>query len=399
MGFILGSITEHSDVNTIRQPEIISAAKVIELPSNKGIFYQAMSAPRQALTSNKYEIYGRSCTGNTGKLGDGNGTGAAGWDNSATTGLKMNAAAMNLLTIGSVLQIEDTATEVVVVKAVDRSANTIDVFARGAGATTAAAHADEVPFSVIGFSGRDTDLKNVESRHESTSKYINYTQQFFEILDYKKNETLIGRQGLSPERLIAIEQQEAMLRIAKMLSSSSIQGYKQVGSDNIPSMSAGLISQLRDTSSGTREIKNVTSVGKLDETKLKNALTEAFETGTPDTIWANPSYATIIDGFIPDDSRRYVPSDNVAGLYVSKYNYRGKILEVAYDVDIPVSTIPIVTMSKCQKGFLQGDDIRMVDEPGLSNSREIKASIQGAVGFMVEGVGYDHILMEGVTTT
>jgi hypothetical protein len=51
----------------------------------------------------------------------------------------MTAAAVAVLTVGDVLQVEN---ELVIVKSVDRGANTIDVFGRGHGGTSAAAHTD-----------------------------------------------------------------------------------------------------------------------------------------------------------------------------------------------------------------------------------------------------------------
>ena len=88
----------------------------------------------------------------------------------------MTAAAVLGLTVGHVIQVES---EVVIVKSVNRTANTIDVVARGAGSTSAAAHADTTAFTVIGFAGRDLDLKNVESISEGYKRLFKLCSDCF----------------------------------------------------------------------------------------------------------------------------------------------------------------------------------------------------------------------------
>jgi hypothetical protein len=53
--------------------------------------------------------------------------------------LPISSALANIITNYTVLKIED---ELVVVKSVDRNANTIEVYDRGYGSTTGVAHAD-----------------------------------------------------------------------------------------------------------------------------------------------------------------------------------------------------------------------------------------------------------------
>ena len=84
------------------------------------------------------------------------------------------------------------------------------------------------------------------------------------------------------------------------------------------------------------------------------------------------------------------------GQYVSHIDFEGKILAVKVDNDIPNANLAIVTSKSVKKGWLVGDGLRLVDEPPKS-SREHRKSLQGSVGFAIENVGQDHLLMTGIT--
>ena len=95
------------------------------------------------LTNLKYETAIKDETVFAGAIGDGAG---AGWDATATTGLAISAALAGIITNYAVLKVGN---ELVVVKSVNRTANTVDVFKRGAGETTGAIHADTVVAQVL----------------------------------------------------------------------------------------------------------------------------------------------------------------------------------------------------------------------------------------------------------
>jgi hypothetical protein len=392
MAFTLGSINEFTDANTILTPEVLVAAKAIQLPTNKGVIYQAMRAPQRTINQKEFEIYSRTSTGLSGVIGNG----TTGWaDTTTTAALPMAATALNVLTVGSVMSVEG---EIVVVKSVDRTANTVTVFARGMGGTTAATHANGVAFTIVGIAGSDGDLKNVESRNENTVKYKNYIQTLFEMVEYQQSELLVGRKGLDAVNELAIQRQEAMLRVAKMLSTMAINGVKGAGTNKLlPYMSAGLFAQLSDDSSGTRAINRYNAGSTaFTETHLKAALKQTMALGTPDVIVVNPTKKEIINGFVASSTRLYQPEDHKAGTYISQYDYEGHILDIMVDADVPNDRVGILNLPKCQKGFLEGDVIRFEKEPDKS-SREHSESIQGSVGFAVEGVGYEHCDIYGLT--
>jgi hypothetical protein len=394
--FLLGTFTEFDDSVSIHDPVIAAAAKIIEMPENRGVVYQMMNAPTIGISQKSFDIYGRTKNSRNGVVGDG---AATGWTDAATTDLPMTAAALAGLTIGCTLKVES---EVVVVKDIDRSANTIDVFARGMGGTTAAAHADEATFTVIGYSGTDSMLKNVTGVSETSFKYRNYIQTIFEVLDWEKGAEL-ERQGLDKINIIQVLVKEALVRVAEMLSVMAIYGVKQVGDSNgTPYMSAGLLTQLKDTTcedSKTREVLTYNANGLLTETKLRAALKEVFQVGNPSIILVSSNNKEIINSFNAAHAAIQIATqrtDHTAGMHIDYYDYEGKRLEVKIDADLPDSDIPIVTPAQLKKGWLKDDALKQTVEPTQS-TREKREAIQGSVGFQVEGVGRDHTIITGIT--
>ena len=131
MPFEFGYYTEFSDPVTKADPVVAAVAKAIELNQWTGKVYESMGAPSAPITSKEYEVFTRSKTARVGAVG------TSGWDASATTGLPVSADFAKGITLGTVLEVGE---EAVIVKSVDRSANTISVFRRGDGGT-AATHA------------------------------------------------------------------------------------------------------------------------------------------------------------------------------------------------------------------------------------------------------------------
>jgi hypothetical protein len=396
MSFNYGTVSEFSDANSIANPVISALAKAIQLPAFKGALYQKASPPMVPIKQKTFEVYSRSKTTRNGVIGTA-GSGTDWGSTSDTTALPIAAAYLVGLSIGHVLKVDS---EVMVISAIDRSGNTIDVHARGAGGTTAATHTTGAAFSVIGFAGRDADLKNVTASNEATLKYTNYVQSVFEVLDWKKGAEL-QRQGLSAANAIAVIREEAAIRVAEMLSAMAVNGVKQLGADGgTPYMSAGLLSQLEDTAGSTRPILRYNaSSAALSETILKGALDTVFATGSPDTIVCSLAKANLFAGFLgagKDVTIQTGRDDTGAGRWVDHYDYNGIRLGIMVDADMVADKVAIVTMGKIRKGWLEGDMLNTQKEPDLS-SREHRESITGSVGFLVEDVGYDHIEIYGLT--
>lgn len=392
MSFEYGMFNEFSDSVATRDPVIFALSKMINLGPWTGQFYQSMIAPENTLDAKVFEVFNRSKTSRDGVIG------ASNWDDDDVSGLSMTSTGVKGLTVGHVLLV---GSEQVIVKSVNRSANTIDVFARGAGGTTAAAHTAGAAFKVIGFAGQDEDLKNVESVNEVTAKYENYVQTVFETVDWTNHGDLLTK-GHSEESASILLTREAAVRVAEMLARMSIFGvkYKQT-SGTTRYMSAGLLAQLQDNNSGTRETLTYNASGDLTEAKLLAAIKQVLaKGGNPDTIWCSPTVKGYINNFNIANSSLAIAAakgDHTAGgQYVTHIDYEGKILAVKVDADIPNANLAIVTSGSIKKGWLVDDGLRLVDEPPKS-SREHRKSLQGSVGFAIENVGQDHLLMTGIT--
>ncbi len=389
MAFAFGQFNEFSDSVTFGDPVVEAVARAIQLGPFAGKFYEAMGAPAASLTQKEFKIYSRTKTSRNGAID-------ANWDNDDVTGLGIGDDALKGLTVGHVL---DVAGEVVIISAVDRAAGTISVHKRGDGGSAAAAHDSGVTFEVIGFAGNDTDLKNVESMSESTGSWNNYVQTVFEAIEWTKHAELV-RQGLSEGNATATLIREAQIRIAEILSKMSIRGVKAQATSSVGRyMSAGLLAQLGDVANRGALTYNV--AGLLTEDKFKAALKNRFDNGgTVNTIWVSPTVKPYINAFLGANSSVFMTDskDNhtAGGIYVDRYNYEGAILGVRVDSDMPNDRIAIVSQSKCKKGWLSSDGLRLVDEPPVS-SREMRKSLQGSVGFLIEDVGSDHLLLSGIT--
>jgi hypothetical protein len=388
-GFNFGQVSEFSDPNSIQYPIIAGLARTIKMPAFKGALYQMMKPPLVAIKGKEFEIYSRSKTARNGLVGTG------GWDNSAITGLPVDTTMVKGLTLGTVLQVE---AEIVVVSAVQQGAGTVSVFKRGAASTTAAAHTAGKAIKVIGYAIRDTDLKNVTGVQEGTLKYTNYVQTFAELLDWTKGAELM-RKGLSAENTITVLQQEAAIRLAETLSVSALYGQKQqgnVGGDQY--MSAGLLQQLVDTAGGTRPTLTYAAAGALTETKLRAALKDVTKFGQPSVILCSMTNKELINGFNATNAAvkyNIALGEKTAGYEVKEYNYNGLILQVVVDADMPDDQVAVLSPDGLRKGWLEGDELRPTVEPTQS-TRERREALQGSLGFLIEGVGYDHTLITGI---
>lgn len=373
------------DPNTIIQPTIRGMAAEINLGAFEGIIWNRLSAPERAVDNYQFEIYDRSRTALSGVIGNGSGTGWA--DGTTTTSLPMTAAAVGVLTVGDVLDVES---EQVIVKSVDRSGNTIDVWARGHGSTSGAAHADTTAFSVIGKAINDTDLKNVESFSELSGLYTNYTQTIVETIDQTFTDDIQARKAFeqNPQLL-----KEAMDRMFRKLSKTCIKGVKSVATKTSPQTTAGILEQL-SAGGGVRTPLRYNASGITSpESVLKNALISCWNSGgNPTHIYISPGNKRKFDPLMEQFIRTTRAEAGVIGTdNGTAYMFQGKVLPFVQDQDMPDTRIEIVTEQKLKKGWRTGDIMRgPIQEPPQS-SRELRYSLQGSFFIEAYGVGVDHI--------
>ena len=393
MAFDFGQVTLYRDAATRIDPIIEDLGAAVPSKTFTGVVYQMMGGLMAPLKDPEYRVYSRSKSTRNGAI-------AAAWTATATTGLAMPAQHCNGLTIGHVISIGG---EIVIVKGVNRAAGTIDVFGRGLSGTTAAAHPADTPFMVTAHAGRDEDLKKVESVSEHSITCDNYAQMVFETVDFLKYANLPNRQGLAAgSQLMATERIEAATRMSERLSAMAIHSVKHKGTQEMPYMTSGLLASLADTAGGARPIKAYAANGPITETKLTDALDDVFEYGSPDSIVLSVANARRFKSFVNAGDEgvsikvEAPRADHGAGRYVTHYDYNGSLLRLLIDRDMPNDRIAIVTAADLKKGWLETDPLTLKVEPTQS-TREYRESLQGSIGFLVENVGYSHILITGVT--
>jgi hypothetical protein len=194
-------------------------------------------------------------------------------------------------------------------------------------------------------------------------------------------------------------EQEALLRVAKGISASTIRGKKQTKNATNPWMTAGLLQQLSDTTGG-RVVLTYNAAGAFTEAKLNAALRIVTDRGTPTDIYCSSANKDIINTFLASSAatKMAVNTDlrnTQAGYYVDSFNYEGLMLNVKIDQDMPDDQIAIPNMNYVKKGWKRGDALALEQQPDLS-SREKRSAYNGSWFFAVENVGYEHMLITGI---
>jgi len=386
MPFDVGVHTHLDDAQSVIPAQIRAMATEVKLGRYEGRAWSLMQPPERLVENHRFKIKDRSRTALSGLIGDGVG---GGWNSTDTTSLAMIAATVAVLNVGDVLEVES---EQVVVKAVN--ASTIDVDQRGHGGTTAATHADQVAFTVIGQAINDTDASKVIAKAEQTGEYENYTQIIFEPIEQTFTDRIQAREAFAQNPTLI---REALDRVSRKLYRSCILGRKQLGTNSIKQTSAGILHQLSD-GGGQRTALRHNANGPLTEDKLKAALDSVWaQGGRPDTILLNPTNKKLFDPLTEGFIRMTRQEATRAGTdSVTEYEYQGEVLLFVEDVDMPTSRVAILTAPQLKRGWRKDDILRGPIEEPLNSSRELRFSLQGAVLFEVYGVGVDHIDIYGI---
>lgn len=379
------------DANSIMDPEILAIEKrttPLDAPEF-GKVWELFGQRSRPITTDEFEILKRQYT--KPEFTVTRGGGGTDWDtNSDTTALPVGASDLLKITIGDVLLIVPTG-EIVVVKAVDRSGNTIDVFERGAGESAATAiGASAVAVQVVGNANIEGTV-NVEALNEETSIYTNYCQLIEEKIDLTKEDfDQMRKTGKTADDL----RTEAMRRVKQKLARTAIQGVARVATKTIPGMTRGLLTWLNLTDG-----LKVNVSGAFTQTVLDTALDAVrAEGGSPNAIVMNVANKRIFNGFSSADSIVQDVSEKSTGRVVDIYLADGLgSIPVIVDIDMPSDKIAIVDTRQLTKGWKVADELRLVEEPPV-NSRQMAETIQGKFGLAVEGLGQSHYLIAGLTT-
>lgn len=386
----LGLHTHLDDANSKLDPEVLAIAQRITPTQAKefGRVWDLFTPKSSPFLTEEFEVLVRNYTAPevvvtaTG--------GGADWDtNSDTTALPVSSATIDRLTIGDVLLVNS---EVVVVKAVDRTGNTIDVYERGAGESSAAAHGvSAVTAKIIGNAHEEGKVQG-EAMAEGTTKFTNYLQLIEEIVDLSKTDSDQARKtGRTEDALKA----EAMERVMRDMARSSIYGVSRAPASGQPSMTRGLLQWLQLSGGISTAVG-----GAFTEASLRDILNDVRTAGgTVNAIVMSVANKVVFNDFTSADQVRQDVNDKSVGRVIESYLADGfGSIPVIVDLDFPSDVVAVVDSRKMTKGWKTDDTLKFVPETN-TNSREKKETLQGKFGLAVENVGQSHGVLTGLTTS
>jgi len=387
----IGLHTTLLDSNSIADPEVIALAERITPLQAKefGRVWDLFTVRATPFETDEYEILSRNYTAPT--LTVTASGGGADWDtNSDITALPVTAGDIAKLTIGDILLLP-TGNELVVVKSLDRTGNTIDLYERGAGDTSGTAQgASAFTVKVVG-NAHIEGTANAEALSEDTSKVTNYCQIVEEVVDLSKEDSDQARKvGMTADVL----KSEAMERVMRDLARTAIYGTARVGTATIPAMTRGLLSHLYDVSGAIK-----TSVGgAFTETALKNILDDVRNAGgTVNAIVMSVTNKRLANAFTGADQIQVDRNDRMGGHVLDGYIADGfGAIPFVVDVDMPNDKVAVVNTRFMTKGWKKGDELKFVPFTN-TNPREKKELLAGKFGLAVEGVGTTHGLLYAIS--
>lgn len=383
----LGLHTTLTDSNSILDPEVIAVSeRITPLMANEfGKVWDLFTTRPEPFVTDEYEILTRSYTAPQVRLGTvGSSTD---WDtNNDTTALPINSSDIDRITVGDILLVDS---EIVVVSAVSRGGNTIDVYERGAGDTTGAVHTTGTVAKIIG-SAHVEGTANAEAMAEQTAKVTNYCQLFEETIDLSKADSDQARKTGRTEPTLKAE---AMERVMQDLARTAIFGVARQNTASIPGMTRGLLSHLYDLSGAIK-----TSVGgAFTEDALKDSLDDVRAAGgTVNAIVLSINNKRIANGFTGSDAVNSNRADRTGGQVLDGYLADGHgVIPFVVDIDFPDDKVAVVNSRFMSKGWKTNDQLSFVPFTN-TNPREKKELLSGKAGLAVDGVGRTHGLLYGI---
>lgn len=301
----------------------------------------------------------------------------AGWTDAVTlTALPINNELAITMNVGDILMIED---EQVIVKVVDRTGNTIDVYARGHGGSTAAAHVATTPIKVIGNAHVEGGV-TAEAVVVDNLQRKNYYQLLEEMINLTK--TGANQQYRDTTDKLRELREKAMIRGLKKLNLTALFGLPEIGTKTTPGSAGGIRHFLSNP-----DVTNTDAGGTFTEAVLKATLLEVGNRGgTPNIILCSPTDKSTINGFNAVTSAgvqtRVDRAENVAGTIVDWYEGEGVgRLAVISDPLLQTNEIYILNNRKMKKQWFANDNLRFEAEPSLSTSRNTVETLQGQFSF------------------
>lgn len=317
-----------------------------------------------------------------------------GWlDGTTTTNLPVTAQTAKDLDIGKVLLIES---EKVIVKAIDTTANTIDVYARGAGWTTGAAHVADTQIlmhtvAVPEWENLGKGLFNERVAATNTTQII--TKQAEVTLTEAKQKRKL------PQDLLEEKTQDEMYDLVEDMNTAAIFGSYQErdAANGVPGMTRGLVESI--VVAGNGNLVNVTA-GAFTETRVTDMVHNIWlEKGRIDTIILSPNNKKIANTFGNFQGRVEDTRWNKLGAMTDAIDAEGIGL-VYFTVDHSLSDSDVIYCNSADmtQHYFDGDELRVLDTSDPTNPRKIKNSIMVQFGFNYTNLNRNFGLDRNLTT-
>ncbi|MCB2178546.1 DUF5309 domain-containing protein [bacterium] len=258
---------------------------------------------------------------------------AGGWDDSSTSGLAVDDASKfqdgHIILVGS---------EKMVVKDVDTSANTIEVYARGFGDTSAAAHTDDSVITIVGMARLEGDDADYGALTDISAPY-NFTSIFQKAIKVSGTMQAITQHGIDDEFMY--QANKAVPHLLRLVERMAFYGERVEGSAAAPRSAGGL-----DTFITNNTVNAGGGIAKADIDSLMEEI--IMDGGYPDLLVMNPRVANDLRGLLDNSSFiRIGQNENRLGLdaierVVTQYGE----LELVMDRWCPTSTAYVLQSDK-----------------------------------------------------
>ncbi len=224
----------------------------------------------------------------------------AGWNDSDTTGLTVDDASK--FQDGYILLVES---EKMVVKSANTASNTLEVYARGFGDTSAAAHADDTAVYIVGMARLEGDDADYGPITDISAPY-NYTSIFQKAIKVSGTLQAITQHGVQDEFMY--QANKAVPHLLRLVERMAFYGERVEGSATAPRAAGGLDTFITDNT--------VNAGGAIAKADIDGLMEEIImDGGYPDLLVMNPRVANDLRGLLDNSSFvRLTPDDNRLGL-------------------------------------------------------------------------------------
>ncbi len=190
------------------------------------------------------------------------------WNATDLVDLGIDSGLANAITNYAIIKVGD---EILAVKSVNRTANTIEVFSRGLGETTGAAHADGTVIDVLGFN-LPVGVKDIEAGYrEQTTDFNTVMKTTVPALEYTKedvgiNRKLYGENGYND--FISSEMLDKDKDLVVTMNKLLIHGTRAEGTATTPAQTRGLIEEATLNGNIVTSFGAISSLSKINDALL-----------------------------------------------------------------------------------------------------------------------------------